>query len=59
MSKGSAFEDVHAPVEDVDVSFNLKLLVVFMVLLLGGLTFVLVLLANRAEVFDAMMQAPL
>ena len=39
--------DVHAPVEDIDVPFTLKLLVVIMLIMLIGLGFLIALAISR------------
>jgi hypothetical protein len=47
MTKRYEAGDVHAPVEDIDVPFGLKVLVVFMIVFLVALTIALVLAAER------------
>ena len=39
--------DVHAPVEDIDVPFTLKLLVIIMLIALVGIGFLIVLAVSR------------
>lgn len=47
MTKRHESGDVHAPVEDTDVPFSLKVLVILMIAGLLGLAAILLLMANQ------------
>ena len=44
--------DVHAPVEDTDVPFTLKFLVLLMILVMGGLGYLIWLFISRPNLFS-------
>jgi hypothetical protein len=55
MTKKYEVGDVHAPVEDTDVPFSLKLLVVLMIASLITVAFLVGLIANNLHLFSEFM----